>query len=135
MSEENVEIVRRMNQALNRGNPEVAVPLLDPDVEWEENNPVWPGLDSVYRGHTGVARWLKEAVFEPWQSFENEVLDYTDLGDHVLMLSHLRGKGRWSGIEVDMPIYNLFTMRGDKIVRRRIYQDRDAALKAAGQSE
>jgi ketosteroid isomerase-like protein len=135
MSQENVEIVRRMNQALNTGKPEVALPLLDPDVEWEENHPVWPGLDSVYRGHEGVARWLKAAVLEPWQSFENEVLDYTDLGDHVLMLSHLRGKGRWSGVEVDMPIYNLFTMRDDKIVRRRIYQDRDEAIEAAGLSE
>jgi ketosteroid isomerase-like protein len=135
MSKENVEIVRRMNQALNAGNPEVAVPLLDPDVAWEENHPVWPGLDAVYRGHAGVARWLKEAVLEPWQSFENEVLDYTDLGDHVLMLSHLRGKGRWSGVEVDMPIYNLFTVSDDKVVRRRIYEKRDEAIEAAGLSD
>jgi ketosteroid isomerase-like protein len=134
MSEENVEIVRGANDAFHRG-PEGVLPFLDPEVEWEENNPVWPGLDPVYRGHTGFVRWLQEAILEPWQSFENEVRDYTDLGDHVLMLSHLRGKGRGSGVEVDMPLYNLFTVRSNKIVRRRIYTDRAEALQAAGLSE
>ncbi len=100
-----------------------------------ENNPVWPGLRPVYVGHEGFTQWLQEAILEPWQTFENEVRDYEDFGDHVLMLSRRRGAGRLSGAAVDMPLYNLFTVRDGKIVRRRIYQARAEALEAVGLSE
>jgi hypothetical protein len=56
MSQENVEVGRRIERAFNKGDGAI-VAELDPAVEWEEQ-PI-PGIDPVYHGHEGVRRWAE----------------------------------------------------------------------------
>jgi ketosteroid isomerase-like protein len=55
MSQENVDVGRRMLQAFNDGDVEAIVAECDPAVEWEEQS--IPGVEPLYRGHEGVRRW------------------------------------------------------------------------------
>lgn len=64
MAEENVEVVLRAAEAWNRGELELALGLVDPEVEVEValDSPA----DGTYRGHEGVTQFLTEF----WSQFE-----------------------------------------------------------------
>ena len=44
------------------------------------------------------------------------------------------GNARHTGIPVELHPFHLFTLRGGKILRWQIFQERDAAIEAAGRS-
>ena len=58
MSQENVEIVRKVYDGWSRSDPSRAFDYLDPDVVWEaiENAPD----AGTYRGHSGVKRLMDD---------------------------------------------------------------------------
>ena len=69
MSQENVEVVRRLYDAAARRESATVLSLYDPDVEWDGSRSRWaevmPGEDR-WRGHEALRsffrRWLVEAV-------------------------------------------------------------------------
>jgi ketosteroid isomerase-like protein len=61
MSQENVETARAAYEAWNRGDLQAVLDRLHPDVEWEENPDVYPGLDRIYRGHDGFLKRQRDA--------------------------------------------------------------------------
>jgi ketosteroid isomerase-like protein len=65
MSQENVELVRAMNEAFDEGDIEGALAQLHPEVEWHGTK---GGLDDgkVYRGHREVIAAFVEAL-EAWE--------------------------------------------------------------------
>lgn len=58
-----------------------------------------------------------------------------DPGDHVIVVTRSRGRGRQSGVEIDMEFTFLFTVRDGKIAEWRIFVSEDKALDAAGLTE
>src|SRR2546427_158916 len=58
MSQENVEIVRRLNAAFNCGDVAGFLELLDPACEWWDREDD-PGA-TVHRGHDGISAFLAE---------------------------------------------------------------------------
>jgi ketosteroid isomerase-like protein len=58
-----------------------------------------------------------------------------DLGDRVLVLGRLKGRGKGSGAPVDQPSTTIVDFRGDRIWRVRAYFDRADGLRAAGLSD
>jgi ketosteroid isomerase-like protein len=97
---------------------------------------VSPDLAGVYHGHEAVRaywrRWLSA-----WSDLHFEIQDVVDAGDDVVLLIHnQRQWGKQSGIVTETPPYAMvFTFRGGKIVRCRMYPDQESALRAAGLSE
>jgi ketosteroid isomerase-like protein len=139
MSEENVELVRRLLDMFAKRDHEAVFAYYDPEIEWDATNLRAAGIDDLagnYRGHDGVRtywrRWL-----QAWSDLEFEVQDVLDAGDEVVaLIRNQRQWGRRSGIAVQMPPYGLvFTIRGGKVVRWRNYADQRSALEAAGLSE
>jgi ketosteroid isomerase-like protein len=133
MSEENVEIPRRLIDAYNRGDVGAFLELLDPQVEWIPIMAVLEGR--VYRGREGVKRWL-EALTEDWDYFEPCLEEFRDLGDRVLIFGHWRARGRASGVELEsQPAAWLYGIKGGKVMWMRTFTDRVEALEAAGLEE
>ena len=58
-----------------------------------------------------------------------------DGSDSVVACLHLTGRGKMSGVEVDLRVYQHFKLRDGKIVYVYEYEDRGEALEAAGLSE
>jgi ketosteroid isomerase-like protein len=137
MSQENVEIARRVfgafNQAFTVGTPEL-YELLDPEVEWVPISALLEG--TRYHGHDEVRRWIED-MKRDWTIFEvrpERFLDLTD--DRVLALGTWRARGRSSGVELDsQPAAWLVQLRDDKAVRMQTFTDRAQALEAAGLRE
>jgi ketosteroid isomerase-like protein len=139
MSQENVEIVRRSSEALNRAiaNGDVTPVLrdfLDPDIDWRA---VEGAVDDVggMRGHDAVRRY-----FEDWSGlFDSLTLapqEFTEVDDaRVMVEQRLSGRAKHTGIETALTFFVIYTIREGRFVKVREYATREEALEAAGLSE
>ena len=134
MSEENVEVVRSIFAAWERGDFRSA-DWAHPEISFVVADGPTPG------GWTGVAE-MAEAWREMLSAFEelrSEADEYRALDEErVLVLVHFRGRGKTSGMEVgdiQMKGANVFHVRGGKVTRLVLYWDRENALPDAGLRE
>jgi len=130
MSQENVDFVRlRFERFIATG--EVDWDTLHEDVEVYDHDIPDRG---DYRGHPGFGLWLREwgAAWAEW-SLEPE--EFIDAGDRVIIVAHMRAKGRGSGVEVDRQDALVYELRDSKIGRVDYYNNKVQALEAVGLSE
>jgi ketosteroid isomerase-like protein len=136
MSQENVDLLRRMIETFNRGDLEAVIALADPPAEFEfvPSGVVIPDLADVQRGADAVRRVAE--VF--WGEFDNPRFDaheYIDAGDHVFVWTTLEGRGKHSGAETSWDVWSVWTVRDGRMVRWQTFTTRDAALEAVGLRE
>jgi ketosteroid isomerase-like protein len=131
MGAPNVDIVRRAYEAFNREGREAMLEFLDPEIEWDESE-LPARRPGVYHGHEGVARLLNEnaALWEGINVAIDELLEGED--DQVVAFIRATGKGRHTGVDVELASAQLWTLRDENAVRVRLYLDRQEALEAAG---
>jgi ketosteroid isomerase-like protein len=129
MSEENLEVLLRAMEAFEH-DEEAWLGLIDPAIEWypiEDGHIPSRGLEAA----AGVRRrWL-----ETWEGHQIELEEIKDSGDSVVASVHLTGRGKGSGVEVDLRVHMHFKLRDGKIVYLYEYADRGEAFEAAGLSE
>jgi uncharacterized protein len=133
MSQENVEIVNRAYEAMNDREFSRMPEFLDPDVEFDlSRNILNP---DVYRGYAGFER-LVGVIEDVWDDFRFEVQELIDAGDRVVADVTVSGKGRGSGVEAKMHVFNIWTLRQGRVMRLAGgYRTRGDALQAARLSE
>jgi ketosteroid isomerase-like protein len=133
MSQENVEIVRGVLNALNRRDIEAILGFADSQIQWR---PITSALSGeIYHGHAGLQRWIKE-IYRDWEVFENAPEQFYDLGDRVLVLGTWHARGPKSGLQLDaQPGAWLARLHHGRIIRWDTFTNRAEALKAAGLSE
>ena len=132
MSQENVELVRSIVEAWNRGDYSMALESVDPEIEVEAA--LGGTFDGTYQGPAQARRFLEDF----WRNFERshaEVEEYSPVGESVVFAVHLRGRGKGSGAEVEMRNWQVCTVRDGKIVGYRMFSTKREALDAAGLSE
>jgi ketosteroid isomerase-like protein len=133
MPRDKVDVARQANDAYNRRDIDGSfAELATPDFEW------WTAVTRVfeggcYQGREGVERLVADTR-EHWEELQSLPEEFRDLGDRVLLLGRLRGRGKASGVPVDQPYVGIFDFRGDRIWRYRVYLDRAEGL-GAGLSE
>jgi ketosteroid isomerase-like protein len=135
MSQENVEVIREGTEAFNRRDLDAFIALLHPDVVWEENGDVLPGLRGIYRGRAEVRRYAEE-LLEAWESFHTEVEEITEASDgRVFEGWSIAARGAASGAESALRGWSVYWFADGKVARRQVIWTRDEALEAAGLSE
>jgi ketosteroid isomerase-like protein len=72
-------------------------------------------------------------VDEAFADVRVEFLEARDLGEHIVVVGHLRARGRASGAETDSPIAWVVEFANGRVVRMRDYLDPGEALEAAGE--
>jgi uncharacterized protein len=133
MSPENVELVRRGMEAFARGDMAAVLELLAPDVDVTSDALGLSGGGN-YLGHEGFVRATREAM-EAFEDYRIDAEEFIDAGADVVVLVHISGRGRGSGIPVDMRLAHVWTVRGGKGVRARTFENKEAALEAVGLRE
>jgi ketosteroid isomerase-like protein len=120
-------------EAANRGDVAALSALMSPDVEIV---PMRAALesDTAYRGPDAAAQWLA-ALEQSWERLTAEIEDVRVTEDCVLALGRIRGRGRQSGVGIDVPAAALARFRAGQLTYLRVYTDQEAALEAAGLSE
>jgi uncharacterized protein len=132
MSKENVKIARAAYDAFNRGDIGAVLERCAPDIEWHDAGTFDTG---PVKGSEAVRAYF-ETVLDPWEDLRREPEEIIDVGDdRVLVHFRLTGRGKGSGIEVDLRGSDLMTLQAGVAVRWVSYPDRGQALKAAGLSE
>jgi ketosteroid isomerase-like protein len=124
MSEENVEVVKRIHTRWTSGEP--ARDLIDEDIEYV--NPPYAVESGVKHGRRTLG-----AIREVYPDFRFEPELYRDAGDDVVVLGVARGTSA-SGVEAQWRQGYVWTIRNGRAVRFRWFSDPDEALEAAGLS-
>jgi ketosteroid isomerase-like protein len=126
VSEENVEIVRRVYEGWARGDFS-QVDDFDPDIDFEMVD--WPHQTRV----TGIqAMWdTWRSTLSAWTDFRSIPNEITGFGDRVLATNRIEGRGRESGADVSAETATVLTLKVGTVVRMALYWDVDAARREA----
>jgi ketosteroid isomerase-like protein len=134
MPRDKLDVAKRVLDAYNRRDIDgLFAELATPDFVWYPA--MVRGLDGgSYRGREGVERFNVDHS-ENWEELQGVAEEFRDLGNRVLVLGRLRGRGKASGVPVDQPFAGIFDFRGDRVWRYRAYFDHAEGLRVAGLSE
>jgi ketosteroid isomerase-like protein len=126
----NADVIAELTRLWNEGDDEGVLALYAEDAV-QQTGPHWPE-QATYRGHSEI-----RASMEEWQAMwetTKVVVDRLDeVGpDKVVAVGAWHIRGRASGIEGEMPLFILFTLRDGQVTRLEWFEDRDSAVAAAG---
>jgi ketosteroid isomerase-like protein len=129
MSQQNVEVMRRIVEAAGRQDYQAVLADLDPEVEIDDTDiPESTGSDSFL---AWLARW--DQVWESWHIEDLQVRAGGD--DRAIALFTMVAKGRGSGVELTRPDALVASFRGGKAVKLGYYNNQAQALEAVGLRE
>jgi ketosteroid isomerase-like protein len=126
--EENVEIVRSIHRAWEKGDFSSA-DWADPDIEYSP-----PHERRLSRGVTEMGRRFGEWI-AAWENLRVSAEKIVGADDRVVVLNRFQGRGKESGTPtVDFSGASFFTLREGKVVMLEFFWDHQEALEAAGLS-
>ena len=129
MSAANIDLVRRIYEALLRDDLDAALELMDEEIEYM--NPDYAVESGRRYGHAGIRANVENmrASFEWWR-FEPD--EFLEVGDAVAVVGTFRARGRDSSLEIERRQSRLWTLRDGKVVRYQWFDGPSEALRAAG---
>jgi ketosteroid isomerase-like protein len=133
MSQENVEIMRRVLAAFSQGDVAVLAQTMDPDIRIYPR-PAEPDAAAEYRGFDGVEEYTIN-WYSQWEVYETEPVEIIDAEEHVLAVLRERGRAHGTGVEVVQDFTHSFVLRDGKIVEWHMYDSHADALEAVGLSQ
>jgi ketosteroid isomerase-like protein len=123
--DERAELLRRFYDSLNRAEPDYST--LHPEIRIIQAAEI-VGTAGVFEGHDGARRSWEELLeafdptrFEPQKSEELE-------GGRLLVRCRWVGKGVASGVEIDAPVWHVWSFREGLLSRLEVYPTKRKAL-------
>jgi ketosteroid isomerase-like protein len=132
VSEEYVDLHRRVFDAFNERDIEALIACVDP--HFELHSKLAAVAPAVYHGHDGLRRWFQD-LEDAWEFLRAEPQAYFDLGEQTLAFYVMRARGRQSGLELAKPIAAIVTWRDGRACHWMTYDNRDDALRDLDVSE
>ena len=124
---DDVETLRGAYEALNEGDVERALAVLDEDAEWCEHSDLPEA--GLYQGKDAIRDFLHDFL-ESWQEFKQETEELIPGDGRVLIMLRSKVRGKGSGVAVEGEYAHLWTMENGRGVRVDAYFDRREALRA-----
>ena len=131
MSQQNVQIVRNLFEAMSAGDRDRALGYADAGMVVDATRRVFN--PTTYHGVSGLRQFIAD-MDDVWEDFRPEAREFLDKGDRVVVTGRMAGKGRGSGVEVQRDFAGVWTISDGRVVRWDIHSDRAEALEAAGRS-
>jgi ketosteroid isomerase-like protein len=126
MSEENVELLHRLVDAVNADT--LPRDLLTPD--FEVRNATTAVTDATYHGYEGALQWRSD-MFDVVEEGRYQVDEILATGsDYVVIANRIVGRGRLSGAPVNLRWASVLRFREGQIARAEGYNSRREALEA-----
>ena len=132
MSEENVEVVRRLYQEWQRDGFGVVPDLMDPAIEWV--NPSYAVEPGTHQGYEGFAAAAK-AVLSVYGDYRVSPVRFYEEGDRVAVRARVTGSSSVNDLPIDTERGYVFDIRDGKVVRWAWFNDPTEALEAVGLAE
>ena len=136
MSQENVDVVRRIYDAAARRDDSTPFEFYAEEIVWDLTNTRRAVLftQAVYHGHGGVRQAWRETL----GAFGEVDFDVTELiaaGDQVVATLRERVVGRASGAPAETTHAAVWTLADGKVTRLEVFDNPRQALESAGLSE
>jgi ketosteroid isomerase-like protein len=128
MGADDVDNMRRAYEALSQGNLDVVLDLVHPDAVMRDR-PEIPD-PQTYRGHEGVRESLARN-FDAFETLDLIPQHFVQIGDQVVAVLRMVGRGKESGVPVEDRIAHLWTIRDGKAYQMQVYSDPEDAIAAA----
>src|SRR5262245_40598287 len=129
MSQQRVETVRRIYERWGRGDFRAGVELYDPQVLLVLRSP-FPEA-GTYLGAAEIRKYMRDLLAN-LADLAISGDEFLDAGDSVVVRVEQRGIGPESGAAVALGYYQVWTFRGDSVIRLESIRERAEALAAAG---
>jgi ketosteroid isomerase-like protein len=113
--------------ALRSGRYEIAAEMLEPDVRWQGLHEDW-----VCLGRDEVLETFRTGIEE---RRDVDALEFIRAGDQVVFGARGPGITEVGGEPLEGQIFNVYTLRGGRIVEIHDYRLRSEALAAAGAAD
>ena len=123
------QVIRDGLAGWSRGDLEQAMERLDSEFEFVTSG-AFPGLDHVYRGHEGFAKFFGD-FRGAWEDISIEIEQLLDCAPRAyLVVGHFRATAR-DGLVVERPV-TILVSTGDGLIKRmESFASRDDAFAAA----
>jgi ketosteroid isomerase-like protein len=134
---ENVELVQRTYRLIEELRAGVSGALDDAfrdyvAADFEIHLPAdYPEGVQVFRGREGLRDWIATTK-EIWGEWRFERERFIDAGDQVVVLVRVVARGGSSGVPLDRKTAHIWTVRGARVTRCKVYLDRSEALEVVG---
>jgi ketosteroid isomerase-like protein len=129
IAETNEEIIRAIYAAWGQGDVDAIVSRTAAGVVLV---PLRAQLeDTVYRGREGVRKFWDD-LHADWDELVFPIDELRASGDTIAVISRFTGRGKVSGVKLDVAIGQVWELEDGLIVRMQAYTDPDDALRAAG---
>jgi uncharacterized protein len=113
LTEDDIAVLVNGYEGWNRGDTDIVLELVDPEIEWE------PGFDNlesgVHRGAEGFGRFVASWL-ESFDDFNFELELLVQKGDRVVVVARQHGRGRGSGIELEIRVIHVWTVKDRKAI-------------------
>jgi ketosteroid isomerase-like protein len=131
MAQENVEVVRQFLVRTNERDLDAALSRVTADAELDWSVSEAPD-SGVYRGRAEWRKWLTGRL-DGLEDARFDVAELIDVApDTVVVVAHLRGRGRTSGVEIAALGAGVWTLRAGQVTGITMYQTKAQALRAVG---
>jgi ketosteroid isomerase-like protein len=130
MSQENVEVVRRIYEGWGRGDFRAGTELYDPYVLLVLRSG-FPDA-GAYCGLEEIRRYMRDEYLADLDGAVIVGEELLEAGDSVVVRVNQQATGTGSGAPVEMRYYQVWTFRGGSVIRIESIRGRDEALEAAG---
>ena len=134
MSQENVEIVRRLHAKWGEGDLRAGAELYDSRVQFIPLARIPDTAEGLYVGPEGIREFM-HGWLKAWTNLTVSAEEIVEAGDSLVVLVCQRGVGKESGVPSELRFYEVWTFRGRSVIRREQFADRADALEAAGLEE
>ena len=134
VSQENVKIVLRAFDSINRGDADAALRDAADDFEMDWSNSMGP-LKGTYRGRQEVLT-LWRSFLDAWDSLTWDPEEIIEVDEsRVIAVNHVRMRGRGSGADVEAVGVQLWTISDGTAQSIKLFQSKAEALQAVGLGE
>ncbi|MBD0280899.1 MAG: nuclear transport factor 2 family protein [Thermoleophilaceae bacterium] len=129
MGAEHEEPVRRFAEAVTNYDPDAAITVCDPEVEFLS---VLAVSGQAYAGHEGIRQYFEDVAtaWEEWKVEVHRIAAAPDGRVAIVMTMHVRG--RESGAGLCERTGHVWTVRNGRLLRNEPYRDPEEALRAVG---
>jgi ketosteroid isomerase-like protein len=134
VSRDNVEIVRRGQEARSEGRVHEWIDTLDPDIEWDISGYPLPDFPAQGTGRGAFVAHVTK-YWSRWNDYAQTVERTIEVGDDVVVILRERARRRNSDALVDREVGTIWTVRDGVRIRFRAFERPADALKAAGVEE
>ena len=125
----NVETIKGLYAAYDRGDLAAVFALFSEDIVWDASRLGGVAVQPVYRGHDGIRAFWREWLVA-WESVEFLYDEFIEVGDRVVVVLRQRMRGRSSRVDLEMdPYAQVWTFSGEgKIVRMEFFPTKEEGL-------